>query len=167
MRPAIATALGAVLPAILLIGCNAQGPEFSSPPELGENEAAIIVYRPSSLVLATAAPDIYLDGQKRGQLKNGGYLVFRVPAGSHLVEARAASLDWDAQVGELRWMVTARAGRTHFLRLKVRSGALVPFAAAFATPAAPGREPPKPPAYLSEVNPPEAINELKGLRLSQ
>ena len=167
MRAATATALWAVFPAILLIGCNAQGPEFSSAPDLGQNEAAIIVYRPSSILLATAAPDIYLDGQKRGTLKNAGYLMFRVPTGSHLVEAKAGGLDWDAQVGELRWMVNARPGQTHFVRLNIRSSALLPFAAAMASPAAPDREPAKSPAYFSEIDPPDALNELKGLRLSE
>ena len=167
MRARIGGAMLLILPAALVVGCGAQGPEFSSLPELGEDEAAIVVYRPSSLVLAATAPDIYLNGQKQGQLKNNGYLVFRVPTGRHLVEAKGSTLDWETQVGDLAWLVAARAGRTHFVRLNIRSGALLPFAAAMATPAAPARQRDKSPAYFSGVEPPEAMDQLKGLRLSK
>jgi len=166
MRVLLSAGGTVILPAILLIGCNARGPEFSAMPYVRADEAAILVYRPASVVLAAAWPDIYLNGNQRGQLKNGGYLVLRVPPGRHLVQAKGSAFTWSAHVDDLSWMVTAHPGQSHFIRLTVRAEALLPMAALSAAFSPPGRKPRKTAAFLDQVPQPTALNDLKRLRLS-
>ena len=69
MRVHVALGFGPVVLTALLVGCGATGPTFSGVPDLGEDEAAIVVYRPSSDVLPRAWPDVYLNGRKIGEQK--------------------------------------------------------------------------------------------------
>lgn len=100
-----------------LAGCNAQGTRFSGLPPLAQDEALIIVYRPSAFADSGTWPDIHVDGQKRGELKNGGYLMLRVPPGGHIVEMKGPPTRWDIRKGTLSCQPELKAGETAYLRL--------------------------------------------------
>jgi len=106
---------------LVLGGCSAQGTRFSALPALGQDEALIVVYRPSAFARSGTWPDIYVDGQKRGELKNGGYLFLRVPPAGHLVEVKGPVMRWDIRAEPLSCKPEVCAGETVFIRLLTTS----------------------------------------------
>ena len=106
---------------LVLAGCSAQGAQFNTLPTLGQGEAMITVYRPSAFGLSGAWPDIHVDGQKRGELKNGGYLLLRVPPGGHLVEMKGPITRWDIRAETLSCKPDIKAGETAFIKMLITS----------------------------------------------
>ena len=67
------------------IGCAATGPQFE-PVILSENQAVVYVYRPGQDYVGSAvAPNIMVDGERVGRLKNNGYSYKIVTPGEHEV----------------------------------------------------------------------------------
>ncbi|MBK6510723.1 MAG: DUF2846 domain-containing protein [Haliea sp.] len=106
-----------VLIAVLLTACAASGPQYSAHKATTAEAAVIYVYRPSRAVNCCVAPVVYLDDARRGDLKNGGYLVFEVPAGKHAVQVGDGTHGFDAQVQEFQ----AEAGKSYYLKWVIGS----------------------------------------------
>lgn len=98
-------------------GCSAKGQYFSERNLLKSNESVIIVYRPKRAFQSVGYPSIYLDGVEQSKLKNGGYLVFDVSSGDHLIKAKGDVMMWDVRVGTLTSKVHSQTGKTNYIRL--------------------------------------------------
>jgi len=99
----------------ILSGCAATGQQFSIM-DLGVNnsDAVIYLYRPSRFANSAGYPKITLDGENKGGLKNGGYLVFRVSPGSHTI-TQEYSWTWDFKANPV--VVNAKKNSQYFVRL--------------------------------------------------
>lgn len=109
--------IAAVFSVVLLTACAAPGPKYSVEP-LGPNEAAIYVYRPWRLAMGGGAPAIALDGREMGDLKNGGFLQFKVPPGEYTLEQKY-SWSWGVRASPV--VVRARPGVKHYVRLEAQT----------------------------------------------
>lgn len=90
MRESIsAAALAIALISILLGACGgATGSSFERA-AVSKNEAVIYIYRDEDVCLSDRAPEVFLDDKGVGELKNGGYLVFKVEPKVHTVKINA------------------------------------------------------------------------------
>ena len=105
---------------VLLAGCAATGVPFVAQDNADLANATVHVYRPARAVNCCVAPYILINDEKRGQLKNGGYMSFVVPPGPITVEAinesagfKSLKLTLDGKAGQsyyLRWSAAAAAG---------------------------------------------------------
>lgn len=136
-------------------GCNAGGQKFSETTTFIKNsESAIIVYRPNSLVAAALYPHIYLNEKKTSPLKNGGFIVYNVSPGEHLVEAQGSALDIGVFHKRRSVRININKGETSYIRL---SPTLTGFAGQTATFK----------SYFAEIPEKIALSELENLRLSK
>ena len=103
-----------------LSSCGAGGAKFSGLEKPKESMAQVYIYRPSAFVQSGNFPDVALDGNEIGQLKNGGFLHFNAPAGKHTINLSGNVMQWihkDANIP-----VTLKAGETNFYKLTVSMG---------------------------------------------
>jgi hypothetical protein len=102
-----------IVATVLLIGgCAATGARFSPEPAVGNGKALVYVYRPSIAVNCCVAPYIFINSQKQGQLKNGGYLVVAVDPGPLTVEAVNETVGFKS----LKLTVNAMPGQSYYFR---------------------------------------------------
>lgn len=110
---------------VMLSGCAATGAPFALEQEVSKNKATIYIYRPEIAVNCCVAPNISINNENIGQLKNGGYLSAIVSPGSITVEAvnknvgfKSLKLTIDAESGQiyyLRWAAAATHTTLGFL----------------------------------------------------
>lgn len=103
-----------------LLGCGATGAPFIAVNEPTGDGANLYIYRPELAINCCVAPYILINNDKRGQLKNGGYVAFTVSPGQTTVEAvnetvgfKSLKLTFDVQTGKsyfLRWSAAASMG---------------------------------------------------------
>ncbi|MDQ6989343.1 MAG: DUF2846 domain-containing protein [Mariprofundaceae bacterium] len=101
----------------MLGGCGAGGAKFSGLEQIADNSAQVYIYRPSSFIQSANYPDLALDGQEIGQLKNGGYLRFTVPAGEHNLSVTGNVMMWIHR--DRNVPLKLEAGKTYFYKLTV------------------------------------------------
>lgn len=100
---------------IALSGCSASGPAYSQYQSQEANSSVVYIYRPSKSVNCCVAPAVYIDGQKKNSLKNGGYVVYELEPGAHVVAVgdgkygfEKSDLQLDLSAGEsyyLKWVI--------------------------------------------------------------
>ncbi|MGE0622891.1 MAG: DUF2846 domain-containing protein [Pseudomonadales bacterium] len=113
--------------AVLLLAAIPSAASVFEPKLTATEEVAVVhLYRPAAQQpglakpLRRAYPEVMLDDQSVGTLPYNHYLSFQVPPGEHVV--RVTGLTKGAKGWELRDVeqkLTAEAGQTLFLRLKV------------------------------------------------
>lgn len=146
--------------AIGLYGCGASGPIYKQYSPKNSETAVVYVYRPSRSVNCCVAPAVYLNGNRQGSLKNGGYLVYELPSGEHKITVGDGSYGFTAESLE----VDLEKGEYYFLKWNIgpiqNMGDVV--AVAMLGSAAPGQR-----EYnLVQVNPAIAKQEISSLKLS-
>lgn len=101
----------------LMTGCGAGGAKFSGLEKPTDNLAQVYIYRPSAFVQSGNFPDMALDNQEIGQLKNGGFLKFKAPAGKHSLSITGNVMQWIHK--DATATLTFEAGKTYFYKLTV------------------------------------------------
>ena len=69
----------------MVAGCAANGPRYSYSVVADNKQADLYVFRPYSFLSGGLSSGVYIDNEKVGVLKNGGYLSFDVSEGVHQV----------------------------------------------------------------------------------
>lgn len=82
-----------ILMLVLVSGCVASGPKFSNLVEARSGFSTIYVMRKTKSYGFAYCPPVSLDGKEVGCLKNGGYLVLKVPPGSHELRFEKRALE--------------------------------------------------------------------------
>ena len=67
--------------ALVMSGCSATGPTFNGLTKPGPDEAILYVYRPHNSRSRNSYPCVFINGEKRDAIKDGGYLVYRISPG--------------------------------------------------------------------------------------
>lgn len=68
---------------VLLTSCSATGPKFQEYTLSKAENAVVYIYRPTKTVNCCVAPKVYINQTPKADLKNGGYVVYELPAGKH------------------------------------------------------------------------------------
>jgi hypothetical protein len=111
-----------------LTGCaSASGPKFSSLTEPETNQAVVYVYRPEQFENSGLYPTVHLNNNPTKNLRNGGYLVFKVAPGKHTVSTVNEGvmkwavpinpIEFEAKAGEkvvISMLTTYKAGSTYY-----------------------------------------------------
>jgi hypothetical protein len=85
--------LAAILAAILLASCAAEGQRFERQAALNSEVGVIYVYRPLTSILARGEdPYVTIAGERMGRLRAGGYFKKVVPIGEHKVMVQQSVL---------------------------------------------------------------------------
>ncbi|WP_041324530.1 DUF2846 domain-containing protein [Saccharophagus degradans] len=102
---------------ILLAGCSASGPVYKQHELQNSKNATLYIYRPSKAVNCCVAPLIYVDSEKLGPLKNGGYTVQELEPGAHVITVGDGSHGFDASTVELNF----ESGEEYYLKWVIGS----------------------------------------------
>jgi hypothetical protein len=107
-----------MLVGIGVLGCaaSASGPGYPGVRPVTTEGYRIVIYRPSTFVNKAAYPNVYVDGELKGTLRNGGYLELDVPPGAHKIKLQRR-MTWD---GSQEFDVVADSKTTVFYRLGSR-----------------------------------------------
>ena len=106
-----------ILITILNSACMATGPIFT-PQQLSDGGNALIyVYRPSRFTNAAGAPEITVDGVRKGSLKNGGYLAIEVKPGEHSVVQVYSYITWALKAEPI--LIKAEPKKEYFIILDI------------------------------------------------
>ena len=105
-----------VLLLALLAGCSAGGKQFSGLEKPNFSYAQVYIYRPSALQQSGIFPDLKLDSEFFGKLKNGGYLSIKVEPGKHKLAVAGNYLQWNYL--PRTFDVSFEGGKTYFYRLQ-------------------------------------------------
>jgi hypothetical protein len=100
---------------LVLFGCGATGPKFTSFNNPESNQGVIYVYRPSAFVNGGMAPTVYLNEQEKPKLRNGGYQVYNLPPGQYKIVTDGNLLTWSPGRSEV--VVNLHAGEIVYIRL--------------------------------------------------
>jgi len=103
-----------VVAAVLVQACSAPGPVFEQR-LMQDNSAVLYVYRAKRFKGGGVYPYIYVDGEMKAPLKNGGYLAFDLEPGRHKIEAIGRDWKWDLPAKSVE--LVARAGKDYYIRL--------------------------------------------------
>ncbi len=66
----------------MLTACSARGPAFSGLQKIDGNNSAIYVLRPSQIYGSGQPQAIYINGEEKDEIKNGGYLFYKTNPGA-------------------------------------------------------------------------------------
>ncbi len=98
-----------------LVGCAATGPLFSPEATLAnDGYAKIFVYRPSRFANSAGYPQITLDGETKGGLKNGGFLIIKATPGTHTL-IQEHSWKWDIRANPV--VLNVQENHKYFVKL--------------------------------------------------
>lgn len=97
---------------LVLGGCAASGALFVAGVKPAPDKANVYVYRPERTINCCVAPYVFVNNDRRGQLTNGGYLLFRISPGPVTVEAVNETVGFDS----LKLTIDARPGQTYYFR---------------------------------------------------
>ena len=109
-----------LIPLFLLMGCAATGHKFTQFESVDEDESILYIYRTSSFFGGGLTPTVFIDKEKKAKLKNGGYQVYSLLPGMHLIELEGNIFEWPGRNFQLK-MQFERGGTT-FLRLWGKAG---------------------------------------------
>lgn len=76
-----------------LTGCAATGEKFTGVVPFSDGFSTLYIYRESRFVGGGECPDMFLDNQDIGCLKNGGFMKVKVSPGNHILEVRKGFLE--------------------------------------------------------------------------
>jgi hypothetical protein len=77
--------LVALLSVLFIAGCAASGPMYPAEAGIAIESGNLVVFRPYRFLSGGVYPDVYMDDQKVGILRNGGYIRRDVGSGSHVL----------------------------------------------------------------------------------
>lgn len=75
--------LVALMSVLFIAGCAASGARYSNEAGVVSDNGNLVVYRPYRFMSGGVYADVYIDDQKVGILKNGGYIMLDVGSGTH------------------------------------------------------------------------------------
>ena len=76
---------------LILSGCSATGERFSQVNEFPKEASTLYIFRESKFFNSAYCPAMYLNDEKIGCLKNGGYIRHKLQPGLHLLEVRKSA----------------------------------------------------------------------------
>lgn len=76
-----------------LQGCVAMGNKYSGYQPISTGNAVLYLYRQSKFDSKAYCPDIVVDGKTKFCLKDGGFAMFELPAGRHVVLLKKSIMD--------------------------------------------------------------------------
>src|SRR5262245_10855093 len=108
-------------------GAPIDGPTFAPITPLPPDEAVVYIYFPVKLHMFPQYAEVFLNGEKKCNLGNQGYGVFRLPPGKYEIEVSGdpATTNW-GKYPETRTLVV-EAGREYYVRvsLQMQSGPIL------------------------------------------
>lgn len=75
--------ISSLIVVLLLTACSAAGPKYQEYALTKSENAVVYIYRPTKTVNCCVAPKVYINQSPKSDLKNGGYVVYELPAGQH------------------------------------------------------------------------------------
>jgi len=98
----------------LTAGCTASGPAFGEPSHAPQGDALVYVYRLHYPSLRNSYPDVYVNGEQRGPLKDEGHLVYRLRQGTATIEVRGNGVRWPRLAASVTPILQSE--RTYFFK---------------------------------------------------
>jgi hypothetical protein len=100
-----------LLAGLLLAGCTATGPIFNGVAKVNPDKAVAYFYRQAAFYGSGTCPDLVIDEEEIGCLKNGGYFEVTLEPGDHLVLFDKGT--WEPYK-DLRSIITLEAGTIYY-----------------------------------------------------
>lgn len=100
---------------LFLSGCSASGPRYQSTQLTSQSNGLIYIYRPAQFVNGGGYPEILINNESIGPLKNGGYLYAEVSPGRYHVRSKGNVMHW--LLPDQSTVIDVRSGETVYLRL--------------------------------------------------
>jgi|TARA_R110001583_G_scaffold43838_3_gene139257 hypothetical protein len=97
--------------AMFLVGCTATGPLFNGVSEARSDKAIAYFFRQAAFYGSGSCPDLVIDGEKIGCLKNGGFFEVILEPGNHLVLFDKGTWEPDK---DLRSNITLEKGKIYY-----------------------------------------------------
>ena len=142
---------------LFISGCGATGEIYKGLEPLKENNAQIYIYRPSKFYQGLAWPTVFIDGQDRFTLKNGGYVNTLLTPGDHTLKLGAANFFSNWSVGDIKVDLTLEPNQRYFYKLDLEFGSIAIVGSYTSVSGA---------VRLIEVSKENALKELKELNSS-
>ncbi|WP_299946875.1 DUF2846 domain-containing protein [uncultured Microbulbifer sp.] len=136
-----------------LLGCSANGPIYQEHTQSLKDSSVVYIYRPSRAINCCVAPAVYINGESSGSLKNGGYLVYELPAMKHEITVGDGSNGFEP----LTYNKSLKKNESYYLKWVIGSVEELNLPALYAP-----RN-----YYLVEVKADDAQIDLKKLKLSR
>lgn len=83
-----------VLLLLLVAGCAANGPRYNNDVNASTEKENLYIYRPYAFLSGALSADVYVDGNYKGTLKNGGFLKLNVSEGGHSIRVGKSSVNY-------------------------------------------------------------------------
>ncbi len=100
-----------ILTFVLLSGCSANGPTFQNLAVPTQNKSIVYFYRQAAFYGAANCPNLIINGNKIGCLKNGGFLQIELEQGEHTVLFDKGTWEPDK---DLRTNFSVESGKVYF-----------------------------------------------------
>lgn len=100
-----------------LSGCAAKGPVFEEVSATHVNKATVYIYRPSLMFNSAGWPEIFVDGDELFELRNNGYAVLFLDAGTHDIKAEGSKFLTNWYPEPVTYSANFNAGEEYFLRV--------------------------------------------------
>ena len=101
---------------VFLGGCSASGPIFDGRKPPNESNGLIYLYRPSSFAGRGDVPLVYVNGDKKFKLRNGGHQFYDVPPGTHEI-----ALSYPLNFRKNKIQVRVEEGAVVYVRLSTHA----------------------------------------------
>ncbi|CAM4160060.1 DUF2846 domain-containing protein [Pseudoalteromonas byunsanensis] len=105
--------------AILISGCVATGEKFKGELAQPNDKASFYLYRPAKFFQGGAWPTVFINGEDRFTLKNGGYVHTYLPAGTHHFKIAKGHFLSNWIAGDLEFTVEVEPGKQYFYRFDI------------------------------------------------
>lgn len=102
---------------IFLSSCAANGPRYQEHIAKSSDVSIVYIYRPSKMVNCCVAPAVYINGEKKHSLKNGGYLVYELVPGENEVTVGDGSYGFESQIVSME----LKPGSSYYLKWVIGS----------------------------------------------
>jgi len=108
-----------LLSIFLLTGCAASGQNFSTLEAVSNTEGKVYIYRPNKFFQGGTWPTVFINGEKRFELKNQGYIVFNLPPGQHNLKIGKSHLFANWGFDDVEGVLTIKPKERYFLKLDI------------------------------------------------
>lgn len=98
----------------MFFSCAAPGPIYAPLPAK-EGHASLYIYRPSKFKGGGTYPHIYIDGEEKSALRNGGYISVYLEPGEHTIESKGKDWKWDLPDSSVR--ISVEPEKMYFIKL--------------------------------------------------
>ncbi|MCF6437735.1 DUF2846 domain-containing protein [Pseudoalteromonas sp. MMG022] len=107
---------------ILVSGCVATGSKFNGELAQKNDQASFYLYRPSKFFQGGTWPTVFINGEDRFTLKNGGYIHTYLPPGTHTIKIGKAHFLSNWMGEDLEFTVEVEPGKQYFYRFDIDFG---------------------------------------------